>query len=258
MRGRSIGLLLVFVFLFVFSAGSFGDASYDIIASGKGTAMIESVLYGPDMRIMVEKSGENYVYPLTRTGEAIPLQLGEGLYTIKILKNIEGNRYQVIGTESVHSIGAPSYVESAQPVYWSGSLKLMELSNALSLSEKTDTEKLREVYAYITGNISYDFDKINTLKADYIPDIDDTIDSGKGICYDYAALFAGLMRLNGIPTKLVKGYRIDLAAYHAWNEVFIEGKWHLIDTTYDAAYKSAGIEREMLQDPADYTKTKEY
>lgn len=255
---RYISLLLVFVFLFAFSTSSFGDTSYDITLSGQGNAIIESVFYGPDMRIMVEKSGENYIYPLTRTEEIIPLQLGEGSYTIKVLKNIEGNKYQVLGNDSVYSIGSPDYLESAQPVYWCGSLKLKELSNSLGLSEMTDLDKVKTVYAYITRSISYDFDKINTLKSDYIPDIDDTINSGKGICYDYSALFAGMMRLNGVSAKLIKGYRNDLSTYHAWNEVLIDGEWNLIDTTYDAAYVNTGVKRELFQDPTDYKKIKEY
>ena len=258
MRVRSISLLLVFVFLFSFPTSSYGGLSYDFEVSGQGGLRIESASYGSDMRILVEKNGESIVYPLKGSLEEVPLQLGEGSYAVKILKNIEGNKYQVIGSESIFSLGTPTYLESAQPVYWSASYKLKELSGDLKLGSMTDIEKIETVYQFITRSIEYDYDKINTLKNDYVPVIDDTIVSGKGICYDYSALFAALMRLNGIPAKLIKGYRSDLSAYHAWNEVIIDGKWYLIDTTYDAAYASIGIEREMFQDPDDYTKSREY
>ena len=59
--------------------------------------------------------------------------------------------------------------------------------------------------------------------------MDDTLSSKKGICFDYAALVACMLRVQGIRCKLVIGYAD--AYYHAWNEVLVDGKWLRYDTT---------------------------
>ncbi len=45
-----------------------------------------------------------------------------------------------------------------------------------------------------------------------------------------------MLRSIDIPTKLVMGYKNDIEKYHAWNEVYLDGKWINLDTTYDSAY----------------------
>lgn len=79
-----------------------------------------------------------------------------------------------------------------------------------------------------------------------------------GICYDYSALFAGMLRSLGIPTKLVKGYKNDMREYHAWNEVLVGENWVIIDTTYDAALNSQKNKPNMYKSTSEYSKQREY
>jgi transglutaminase-like putative cysteine protease len=113
-------------------------------------------------------------------------------------------------------------------------------------------------YDFIVQNILYDFDKISTLTSDYIPIPDKTLLALKGICYDYSSLFAAMKRSEGVPIKLVKGYSTLVDGYHAWNEVFIDGKWIVVDTTVDAAYYKGKVKFSFSKDVADYTKVYEY
>jgi hypothetical protein len=82
-----------------------------------------------------------------------------------------------------------------------------------------------------------------------------------GICYDFASLFAGMLRSIGIPAKLVKGYADNIDGYHAWNEVYIKetDEWITIDTSFDAQMKKAGKTFKMIKDSGDgYSKLKVY
>lgn len=54
----------------------------------------------------------------------------------------------------------------------------------------------------------------------YTPDIENTFNEKKGICYDYDALFAAVLRTQGIPANLVKRYSDNIDGYHSWNGVF--------------------------------------
>ena len=58
----------------------------------------------------------------------------------------------------------------------------------------------------------------------YIPNPDSTLEEGAGICYDFAALTASMLRSANIHAKLVKGYSTYTPVYHAWNEVLIDGE----------------------------------
>ena len=55
----------------------------------------------------------------------------------------------------------------------------------------------------------------------------------KGDCNEHSTLFAALARSLGIPAKICAGlvYQDDGFYYHAWNEVFVNGRWYPIDAT---------------------------
>lgn len=51
--------------------------------------------------------------------------------------------------------------------------------------------------------------------------------SGRGVCANYAAAFKDFCDASGIPATIVNAS----AANHAFNSVYLDGKWYLIDTT---------------------------
>ena len=79
----------------------------------------------------------------------------------------------------------------------------------------------------------------------YTSDVDAILASGTGICLDYAAVMASMLRSQRIPTRLEVGYAQD--AYHAWISTYVEdqgwvngmihfdGKnWSIMDPTFAA------------------------
>jgi transglutaminase-like putative cysteine protease len=86
-------------------------------------------------------------------------------------------------------------------------------------------------------------------------------ESRRGFCEHYASAFATLMRIAGIPTRVVVGYQggeynpmggyliIRQSDAHAWNEVWLTGQgWVRIDPT--AAVAPERIEQTFEFDPA--------
>ncbi len=70
---------------------------------------------------------------------------------------------------------------------------------------------------------------------------------GKAVCHGYAGLLAKMCPLAGIPCQVVsghaRGYGFALggaedvhAVNHAWNAVQIQGRWYLLDVTWDAGH----------------------
>lgn len=238
---------------------AFGASLYSIEKLGDTGIKVESAKYGSDMRVMVEKGNEKYYYSLNDEMEQLPVQLGSGIYTVKILQNTSENKYKVLKKDTINfsNDSIEVFLSSSQPVYWKNEDKLIQLADSLTKGLTTDREKVEAVYRYIVENVKYDYNKINVISTDYVPDLDETITSKKGICYDYAALFAGILRSEGIYTKLVKGYKNDLSTYHAWNEVLLDGTWVVVDTTYDAALSKIQSQ-DMIKSAEDYNKVREY
>lgn len=137
-------------------------------------------------------------------------------------------------------------------------------SSPLVKEDMTDIDILKTFYAYVTSHISYDYDKADSVEAGYLPDIDDTLSTGTGICFDYAALTTAMLRSQDIPCKLQIGYSGDVK--HAWIDVYIRGSgwvtkavsfdgdtWKLMDPTFDANSDGDEAIQEYIGDESNYT-----
>jgi hypothetical protein len=224
-----------------------------------------SVNTGKRLKVMVEKGGKKITYDLRNDGtrEIFPLQFGDGDYKVSVLENIEATRYKYLGTKNITldlEDDNKVYLESVQNIRWNRDMNVIKKAAELTRGLKTDSEKIKSIYNFVINNISYDKDKLSKLSSTYVPDIESTVATGKGICYDYSSVLAAMLRSQGIPAKLVKGYSVFTEGYHAWNEIYdsVTGKWITVDATYDAEMKSAGRKFSMEKNPKDFTKVNEY
>ncbi len=123
-------------------------------------------------------------------------------------------------------------------------------------------EVIGAVYEYVITNIDYDYDKAETVESGYLPNVDKILAQKSGICFDYAAVMAAILRSQRIPTRLEIGYAGD--AYHAWVSTYIkdigwingiiefDGKdWTLMDPTF-AANSSESDLKEFIGDGSNY------
>lgn len=95
----------------------------------------------------------------------------------------------------------------------------------------TYEEKAKAAYTWILNNITYDYDCNPVYQ---YSNLDKTLRTKKGICYDIANLFTAICRSQNIPCYSVDGYRKDDYQYkHTWNRVCIDGAWYNVDITAD-------------------------
>jgi len=215
------------------------------------------------LKLMVEAAGSKYTYDLNAQGkeEFFPLQAGDGTYTITLLENTTENKYRIVNKETVNvELNNPNaaFLNATQNVKWDATMGAIKKAKELTGKAKTDEEKVKAIYQYVIKNVQYDNDLMKNVKPGYLPDIERTFKTQKGICYDYAALFAAMLRSEGIPTKLVMGKTVNVKEYHAWNEVYLNGKWLIVDTTVDAGLLKANKTVSMIKLQADYTPELEY
>lgn len=211
-------------------------------------------------KLVIVKADTVYSYELdpARTSETFPLQSGGGTYEMTLAEHKSGTTYRKLGTTSIDlpdSEADQVFLGSVQNVNWKEAKKATALAAKLTATKKTDQEKAQAIYDYVIANIEYEEKETRIA---YLPTVDDTLTSGKGMCYDYASLMAVMLRSSGLPTKLVMGSTTYVTPYHAWNEIFLDGKWVIVDATVDAAYKQAGRSIPFAKDASKYTVQKVY
>lgn len=218
---------------------------------------------GLKVRISHTASGQYRDYDLGLQGtEYYPLQLGNGAYTVSVFERTTGNSYRRIAGTSLElklQDANQVYLSSMQLVNWNSEMAVARKARELTAGKTTDLEKVRAIHTYLVKNYKYDFNKAATVKSGYVPDVEKIDEMGLGICYDYSAVMAAMLRSLGIPAKLVKGYTTNFDGYHAWNEVLVEGRgWVTIDSTVDSYYAAYGKAYNMIKPAAQYNGTLQF
>ena len=213
-------------------------------------------------------SGVVYSYFLEPDEQTVlPFSEGSGEYLITCYQQIDGNQYAALYTETLTIKLQKEFLPFLYPnqyVDFSSKSEACKLAASLVKEDMTDIDILKTFYTYVTSHISYDYDKADSVEAGYLPDVDDTLSTGTGICFDYAALTTAMLRSQDIPCKLQIGYSGDVT--HAWIDVYIRGSgwvtkavsfdgdtWKLMDPTFDANSDGDEAIQEYIGDESNYT-----
>jgi len=109
--------------------------------------------------------------------------------------------------------------------------KTVELSDEICADCDTDEEKVKAIYNWMIHNFEYDYECEPFIQ--YF-NVRKTLSKRKGICYDFAHLFAALCRSQNISCYVIDGtpYNPTMDC-HTWNCVYFDGSWWNIDVTFD-------------------------
>lgn len=132
-----------------------------------------------------------------------------------------------------------------EPLGREGSLTVESLNSYLTKGVKNDSLKVLKYFDWITQNIAYDESVILSLNQRSKLTNSEILKKRKAICSEYASLFQSLCALEGINAQVVTGYvrkkpylKLNLdVPDHAWNAVYLNRKWYLIDLTWAAGIK---------------------
>lgn len=228
---------------------TYGCESVTIDASHISEGYIMVSYTGTNEKVKLQLTGPDevvYTYDLHGDYETFPLTAGSGSYTVGVFENIEGTSYSTLFTQTIDvkiddEFGP--YLYANQYVNFDGDSKVVEKAEELSKPCNDDLEVIEQVYNYMISNFTYDYDKAESVQSGYLPDVDEIFEAQTGICFDYAAVMAAMLRSQRIPTRLEVGYAGDV--YHAWISTYIEeqgwvngiiqfdGKnWELMDPTF--------------------------
>ena len=113
-----------------------------------------------------------------------------------------------------------------------------ELADEICADSDSDAEKVQAIYNWMIANFEYDYDYQTPLQ--YF-NVRRTLSTRKGVCYDFANLFAALCRSQNIPCYVVDGTPYDRSTQdHTWNRVYYDGCWWDLDVTNDISCTASG------------------
>lgn len=235
-------------------------ASIDASNTSQGYVMVKYNGTNEKVKLQITCPDQScYTYLISDRGayDTFPLTAGNGSYALQVLENVAGDTYTVSLAQSINVNIEDEFLPFLYPnqyVNFHTDSKAVSKGSDLAKDTYSDLDVVQNIYNYVIKNISYDTEKAQNVSYGYVPDIDDTLSSKKGICFDYAALMASMLRSQNIPTKLEVGYSGD--AYHAWISTYIDDKgwvddiiqfngdtWQIMDPTLAATNDSAAVKK---------------
>ena len=197
----------------------------------------------------------------------IPFSSGSSTYQVSCYQQISDSQYAALYADTLEIKLANEFLPFLYPnqyVNFTPDSEASKLALSMVSEDTSDIDALQTIYNYVVSHETYDYDLADTVASGYLPDVDETLQTGKGICFDYAALTAAMLRSCDIPCKLQIGYAGDIK--HAWINVYIRSRgwvdkavefsgdsWSRMDPTFDSNSEDKDTIQEYIVDNNNYT-----
>lgn len=247
-----------------------GPLTLDFSHADQGYFM--GMFTGSDSKINIQVTGPDeviykYFLEIPDVWTALPFTAGSGTYIVLAFENVGDDQYAALLSQSLSVELANEFLPFLYPnqyVDFTEDSEAIRLAAELSASCDTDLDALAAIYNYVTEHITYDDEKAATVETGYLPDIDETLRTGTGICFDYAALTVAMLRSLSVPSRLNIGYSGSIR--HAWVDIYIESigwiknaiefkgdEWEMMDPTFAAALGDEKLTSEYIGDGENYS-----
>lgn len=251
--------------------------TFDLSHSDEGYVMVKYQGSNSKVKVRIQnpQSEDLYTYDINEGYNTFPLTGGNGTYTFSAYENISGTKYSQLFLEKTDIQIKNDYITYLYPNQY---VNFNQKTNAISLAQEiatgsnNDLDVVSNVYEYVIDQISYDDSKASQAKngelTGYLPDVDQILEAKTGICFDYAAVMATMLRTQNIPTRMEIGY-VTLSnetIYHAWISVYIQDigwiddlihfdgeNWSMMDPTLISDGHNSNQIRNIIKDKDNYT-----
>lgn len=228
------------------------------------------------VKFRVEANGGKIDFDLDPNGavEYFALTFGSGTYTVTIFEQIPGSTGYAVAAQGSFDVQLDSqlspYLYPNRYVNYNQNSDIVFKAAELCAGKTSTIDKIAAIFTWVSQNISYDYPLSTTVTSGYVPDPDRTLSRRTGICFDYSALMAAMLRSQSIPTRLVIG-DASPNIYHAWNEVYTEetgwitpelllsnSGYNLVDATFYSSSANKQQIADYISNGANYIAEKYY
>ena len=249
------------------AAAMLGDrVKLDVSSLDQGYVAVSAV---SDMRlkfqVIKDETTYNYDLPSDGTPGIFPLQGGNGSYRFRVMENVVDKKYSELYSFTCDVRMQDEFQPFLRPstyINYTRDSACVRKAAELAAGCSDELGLVSAVYNFVCSQVTYDRDKAATVKSGYLPVPDETMNSGKGICFDYAALAASMLRSQGIPTKMIFGYVAPQGLYHAWNMFYTpQSGWVTVSfevrgenwTRMDLTFSANGADATFIGDGSNYS-----
>ena len=219
------------------------------------------------LKFQVVKDETTYNYNLSSDGTPgiFPLQGGNGSYRFRVMENVVDKKYSELYSFTCDVVMQDEFQPFLRPstyINYNRDSACVRKAAELAAAASDELGLVSAVYNYVCGQVTYDREKAASVKSGYLPVPDETMTSGKGICFDYAALAGAMLRSQGIPTKMIFGYVAPEGLYHAWNMFYTpQSGWVTVSfevrgenwTRMDLTFSANGADSTFIGDGSNYS-----
>ena len=249
------------------AAAMLGDrVKLDVSSLDQGYVAVSAV---SDMRlkfqVIKDETTYNYDLPSDGTPGIFPLQGGNGSYRFRVMEIVVDKKYSELSSFTCDVRMQDEFQPFLRPstyINYTRDSACVRKAAELAAGCSDELGLVSAVYNFVCSQVTYDREKAATVKSGYLPVPDETMNSGKGICFDYAALAAAMLRSQGIPTKMIFGYVAPQGLYHAWNMFYTpQSGWVTVSfevrgenwTRMDLTFSANGADATFIGDGSNYS-----
>ena len=249
------------------AAAMIGDrVKLDVSCLAEGYVAVSAV---SDMRlkfqVVKDETTYNYDLPSDGTPGIFPLQGGNGSYRFRVMENVVDKKYSELYSFTCDVVMQDEFQPFLRPstyINYNRDSACVRKAAELAAAASDELGLVSAVYNYVCGQVTDDREKAASVKSGYLPVPDETMTSGKGICFDYASLAAAMLRSQGIPCKVIFGYVSPNEVYHAWNMFYTpQSGWVTVSfevrgenwTRMDLTFSANGADSTFIGDGSNYS-----
>lgn len=206
---------------------------FDDLSEGYTRTIPAGELYGVWLEYEADEEGLFNIHAmiLNQNGEVIKINESslEANYTFKVVKRMCDYPFCDL-TPRIYDLTASNnpqeYIGNIiaweRPSDWKNYKPLVEKVGELTKGLTTNYDKMVAIYKWVRNTHPFDHSPANEYGT-----VIDIFDSTTGVCLDHAILISAMLRIAGIPARMI-GY-----AFHAEAEAYIDGKWTITPGTGD-------------------------
>lgn len=229
-----------------------GDGGMTLDVSNVGNGYVLARFDGVNdlqARLMMVLNGTEHWFAIHpgKGWETIPLTSSGEVYLEGLVETAAGSELYVTDVSITLKVQLldplEPFLRSSQVVNYDDKPEVMSLHESLSadMSAAGAQERLFAILQWEMSYMNYDYGMALSPPDGHVPDLEHTIQTRYGVCYDLASLMCALLRMQGIPSRLEIGYMDE--GYHAWVSTYsyvdetwkrVEwkaGEWYAMDPT---------------------------